>query len=88
MREPIRDSGRLRHILQSISTLQPDNSCLSDENFYLNDFHRRNSMAAQREVLRMRLRPYSREQKIVQIQSIKEGATSKSSANAERSKLI
>jgi hypothetical protein len=45
-------------------------------------------MAAQREVLRMRLQPYSREQKIAQIRAVKEGATSKSSANAERNKLL
>ncbi|MBR5919927.1 MAG: hypothetical protein IKZ56_02035 [Bacteroidales bacterium] len=41
---------------------------LSQEGLYINDFHRRNSMAAQREVLRMLLHPCSREQKLMQIE--------------------
>ena len=41
---------------------------LSQEGLYINDFHRRNSMAAQREVLRMLLHPCSREQKLIQIE--------------------
>lgn len=36
-------------------------------NFFINDFHRANSMAAQREVQRMSLHPYSREQMLRQI---------------------
>ena len=44
---------------------------LSAEGLYINDFHRMNSMAAQREVRRMSLHPYSREQKIQQIQALK-----------------
>ncbi len=41
---------------------------LSQEGLYINDFHRRNSMAAQREILRMLLHPCSREQKLMQIE--------------------
>ena len=41
---------------------------LSQEGLYINDFHRRNSMAAQREVLRMLLHPCLREQKLMQIE--------------------
>ncbi len=41
---------------------------LSQEGLYINDFHRRNSMAAQREVLHMLLHPCSREQKLMQIE--------------------
>ncbi len=54
---------------------------LSVGNLYINDFHRKNSMAAQREVRRMSLHPYSREQKIQQIMSLKESLVSKESAN-------
>ena len=43
---------------------------LSAEGLYINDFHRENSMAAQRAVKRMLLHPYSREQKIEQIQML------------------
>ena len=56
-------------------------------NLYINDFHRSNSMAAQREVQRMSLQPYSREQKLMQIRSLQESRTSKECANAERRKL-
>ena len=54
---------------------------------YINDFHRSNSMAAQREVQRMSLQPYSREQKLMQIRSLRESLISKECANAERNKL-
>ena len=47
---------------------------ISAEGLYINDFHRMNSMAAQREVRRMSLHPYSREQKIQQIQAIKKSS--------------
>ena len=60
---------------------------LLEEGLYINDFHRRNSMAAQREVLCMSLHPYSREQKIAQIQSLKEGRNSKENSNMQRNKL-
>lgn len=56
-------------------------------NFYINDFHRTNSMAAQREVLRMSLHPYSREQKLEQIKMLKGSTVSKENFNAERCKL-
>ena len=56
---------------------------------FINDFHRKNSMAAQRAVKQMSLHPYSREQKIAQIRRIKEhSATTKESANLERSKKL
>ena len=41
------------------------------DGLYINDFHRANSMAAQREVQRMSLHPYSREQKLEQIERFK-----------------
>ena len=56
-------------------------------NLYINDFHRSNSMAAQREVQRMSLQPYSREQKLMQIRSLRESRISKECSNAERNKL-
>ena len=56
-------------------------------NLYINDFHRMNSMAAQREVQLMSLQPYSREQKLMQIQSLRESRISKECSNAERNKL-
>ena len=37
------------------------------DGLYINDFHRSNSMAAQREVQRMSLHPYSRQQKLDQM---------------------
>ncbi len=63
-------------------------SYLSMDDLYINDFHRLNSMAAQREVQRMSLHPYSREQKLTQIAELHLMATiSKENSNAERSKL-
>lgn len=62
---------------------------LSVDGLYINDFHRENSMAAQRAVRQMSLHPYSREQKIAQIQMLRRlSASSKESANAERSKNL
>ena len=59
---------------------------LSAEGLYINDFHRENSMAAQREVQQMSLHPYSREQKIAQIQLLRRlSASSKESANGRSS---
>ena len=61
---------------------------LSMDGLYINDFHRSNSMAAQREVQRMSLHPYSREQKIRQIESLHEQSMiSKENSNKERDKL-
>ena len=61
---------------------------LSMDGLYINDFHRSNSMAAQREVLRMSLHPYSREQKLNQIATLHQMAmSSKEKSNAERSRL-
>ena len=59
---------------------------LSQENLYINDFHRQSSMAAQREVQIMSLQPYSREQKLHQIASLRRSGVSKEKSNAERSK--
>ena len=59
------------------------------ESWFINDFHRKNSMAAQREVQQMSLHPCSREQKLAQIQRIKQhSTTTKESANLERSKKL
>ena len=41
------------------------------DGLYINGFHHANSMAAQREVQRMSLHPYSREQKLEQIERFK-----------------
>ena len=61
---------------------------LSMKSLYLNDFHRSNSMAAQREVLRMSLHPFSREQKVRQIERLhEESVISKESSNRERNRL-
>ena len=57
------------------------------EGLYINDFHRNNSTAAQREVARMSLHSYSREQKIRQIMLLNESKTTKESANEARRKL-
>ena len=53
---------------------------------YTNDFHRQNSMGAVKEVESMLLHPYSREQKLAQINSLHQKAVSKESSNSERSK--
>lgn len=55
-------------------------------NFFINDFHRANSMAAQREVQRMSLHPYSREQMLRQIAQLKQSTHSKKNTNLQRSK--
>ena len=61
---------------------------LSMDGLYINDFHRSNSMAAQRQVQRMSLHPLSREQKLAQIAELHRMATiSKENSNAERNKL-
>ena len=53
---------------------------------YTNDFHRQNSMGAVKEVESMLLHPYSREQKLAQINSLRQNTVSKESSNLERSK--
>lgn len=64
-------------------------SYLSMDGLYINDFHRSNSMAAQREVQRMSLHPFSREQKLRQIEMLHLMTTiSKEKSNAERSKRL
>ena len=64
-------------------------SYLSMDGLYINDFHRQNSMAAQREVQRMSLHPFSREQKLRQIEMLHLMATvSKQKSNAERSRQL
>ena len=53
---------------------------------YLNAIHRENSTAAQREVASMLLHPYSREQKLQQINSLHQKAVSKELNNELRRK--
>ncbi|MBP5540373.1 MAG: hypothetical protein J6X88_01875 [Bacteroidales bacterium] len=72
--------------------LQMDGLYINEEDRYsqefVTDFHRLNSMAAQREVQRMSLHPYSLEQKLAQIEELHLMATtSKERSNAERSRL-
>ena len=56
------------------------------ERSYINDFHRQNSMGAMKEVESMLLHPYSREQKLAQINSLRQNTVSKESSNLRRSK--
>ena len=56
------------------------------KNYYLNATHQANSMAAQREVASMLLHPYSREQKLQQINSLRQKAASKEIVNEQRRK--
>lgn len=58
----------------------------SQTRLFTNDFHRQSSMAALREVQIMSLHPYSREQKLKQISSLRQKAASKENSNAERRK--
>ena len=61
---------------------------LSMDGLYINDFHRSNSMAAQREARLMSLHPFSREQKLHQIETLHLMAMiSKENSNADRSRL-
>ena len=53
---------------------------------YTNDFHRQNSMGAVKEVEYMLLHPYSREQKLAQINSLRQNTVSKESSNLRRSR--
>lgn len=50
--------------------IMQNNSVL--ERSYINDFHRQNSMGAVKEVESMLLHPYSREQKLAQINSLRQ----------------
>ena len=61
-----------------------DRKRASQGGLFINDFHRSNSMAAQREVAIMSLHPYSREQVLTQVASLRRKAVSKESANAQR----
>ena len=56
------------------------------KNYYLNATHQANSMAAQREVASMLLHPYSREQKLQQINTLRLKAASKEIVNEQRRK--
>lgn len=69
--------------LVKLETMQSNSST---DSYYLNATHKANSMAAQREVASMLLSPYSREQKLRQINSLRQGAVSKESANELRRK--
>ena len=53
---------------------------------YTNDFHRQNSMGAVKGVESMLLHPYSREQKLAQINSLRQKVVSKESSNLRRSR--
>ena len=56
------------------------------EKSYINDFHRQSSLAALKGEQYMLLHPYSREQKLAQINSLRQKAVSKESSNSEISK--
>lgn len=56
------------------------------ERSYTNDFHRQNSKGAVKEVESMLLHPYSREQKLAQINSLRQNTVSKESCNLRRSR--
>ena len=60
----------------------------STSNYYLNATHQAISMAAQREVAPMLLHPYAREQKLQQINSLRQMALSKESVNEQRRKQM
>ena len=64
--------------------IMQNNSVL--EKSYINDFHRQNSLAALKGEQYMLLHPYSREQKLAQINSLRQKALSKENSNSERSK--
>ena len=64
--------------------IMQNNSVL--ERSYINDFHRQNSMGAVKEVESMLLHPYSREQKLAQINSLRQNTVSKEKSNLERSR--
>ena len=53
---------------------------------YINDFHRQSSLAALKGEQYMLLHPYSREQKLAQINSLRQNTVSKENSNLERSK--
>ena len=54
----------------------------SQGGLYISDFHRSNSMAAQRVVAIMSLHPYSREQVLTQVASLHRTTIDKENANA------
>lgn len=64
--------------------IMQNNSVL--ERSYINDFRWMNSMGAVKEVESMLLHPYSREQKLAQINSLRQNTVSRESSNSERSK--
>ena len=53
---------------------------------YINEFHHKNSLRALKEVQIMKQNPYTREQKIAQIELLHQNGASKEASNAERSK--
>ena len=54
------------------------------EDYYLNNFHCRNSEGCKKAIEEQSLHPYFREEAIAQIQRIKYGTASKEKANSER----
>ena len=63
-------------------------SNLLPDGLFINDFHRKSTMAALREVQFMSLHPYSREQMLQQINSLHQSAVSKENSNAQRRKKL
>jgi len=77
--------GLRRKVCTNLTNMQ---NSLSAEGLFINDFHRSSSMAALREVQRMSLHPYSRQQKLEQIKRLSASSqTSKKNSNAQRSRL-
>ena len=66
--------------------IMQNNSVL--ERSYINDFHRQNSMGAVKEVESMLLHPYSREQKLAQINSLHQNTVTKIAQNSEQKELV
>ena len=58
------------------------------ERSYINDFHRQNSKGAVKEVESMLLHPYSREQKLAQINSLHQNTVTKIAQNSEQKELV
>ena len=70
--------------VQQNQLIMQNNSVL--ERSYINDFHRQSSLAALKGEQYMLLHPYSREQKLAQINSLRQNTVSKENSNLERSK--
>ena len=58
------------------------------ERSYINDFHRQSSLAALKGEQYMLLHPYSREQKLAQINSLHQNTVTKIAQNSEQKELV